>query len=185
MLSNNQRLKLEFFFSVLDVNGNGILQPDDFTLIGNRISDLIGHEIKSKQRLNLKVKSYRLFIQILTDIGKEQTELLLDEWIDFFDTHALEMPQKYVIRTVNYLFSIFDQDGDGYITKDEYLDMFKAYDLDVEDVEKGFRMLDENGDKQISKEELLTAFNDFFLSTEEDSPGNWIFGDWRVEKIVE
>jgi len=185
MLSNNQKLKLEFFFSVLDVNGNGILQPDDFTLIGDRISNLIGHEKKSKKRLNLKVKSYRLFIQILTDIGKEETELSVLEWVDFFNTHALEMPQKYVIRTVNYLFSIFDQDGDGFITEDEYLDMFKAYDLDVDDVEKGFKMLDENDDKQISKEELLSAFNDFFLSEDDDAPGNWIFGDWRLEKVVE
>lgn len=184
MLSANQKQKLEFFFSVLDVNGNGILQPDDFTIVGERISDLIGFGPKSKKRLNLKVKSYRIFIQVLTDIGKDQTELSLEEWIAFFENHALTQPQKYVIRTVNYLFSIFDQDGDGFITKEEYMDMFQAYQLDMDDVEKGFSNLDVNDDKQISKEELLSSFNDFFLSSDSDAPGNWIFGDWRVEKAA-
>jgi hypothetical protein len=147
MLSEIQKQKLVYFFSVLDINGNGVLQPDDFTNVGDRISDLIGYGKKSKKRLKLKVKSYRLFIQVLTDIGKDQTELRLEEWVKFFEEHALEQPQKYVVRTVNYLFSIFDQDGDGFITQDEYMDMFKAYDLDMEDVEKGFGQLDLNADK--------------------------------------
>lgn len=184
MSSAIQQRKLEYFFSVLDLNGNGILQPDDFTIVGDRISDLIGLPKKSKKRLHLKVRSYRLFIQILTDIEKEKTELNKSEWLSFFTELEVEHSQKYISRTVSYLFSIFDQNGDGLITEDEYLDMFKAYDLNLEHVAMGFKLLDLNGDAQLSKEELLSAFHDFFLSTDPDAPGNWIFGDWQTESVT-
>ena len=60
------------------------------------------------------------------------------------------------------------------------MDMFKAYGLYMSVAKKAFDMLDLNSDKQISGGELVKAFEDFFLSEDENAPGNWIFGDWRV-----
>mgnify|MGYP006274069733 CR=1 FL=1 len=182
MLSDIQEKKLRHFFDVMDDNDNRVLQPDDFTSVASKISDILGHPKHSTHRLQLQVRSYRLFIQLLTDIGKEETNITLDEWLELFDRilHGkATFIKSYVYRTASYIFSMFDQNNDRYITKDEYQDMFKVYDIDMKYLDMGFRKLDFNDDGQISKTELISGFSDFFLSSDPEAPGNWIFGDYQ------
>lgn len=171
--------KLKHFFSVLDRNGNGVLQPDDFSLIGDSISDMTNQPPRSRERLSLKVRSYRIFIQILTDLEKEEAELSMSEWLFFCENFAFKKTKEYIHRTTQYIFSLFDQDGDGFIDVDEYQDMFKAYGLDMNQSQQAFDALDLNGDGKISNNEMTAAFEDFFLSKNENAPGNIIFGEWR------
>lgn len=178
-MTDVQKQKITHFFNVLDNNGNGILEKDDFELVGETMSDIIGLDDNSVVRLELKLRAHRLFVQILKDIEKEQAELTLDEWIQFFDDVVLSQPNDYINQSATYLFSLFDQDMDGHIDEREYLDMFKAYGLYMSVAKKAFDLLDINGDGRISGGELVKAFEDFFMSPDEKAPGNWIFGDWR------
>lgn len=183
-MTDLQKNKLLHFFNVLDRNGNGLLQHDDFEMVGESISDIIGHKEHSTNRLELKWRAQRLFIGILRDIDKEEAELSKDEWLKFFQEVVLAKPNDYINQSSTYLFSLFDQDGDGFIDQKEYLDMFKAYGLYTSTAKRAFDMLDLNDDAQISGGELVQAFEDFFLATDEDAPGNWIFGDWRNLSIT-
>ncbi len=178
-MTDVQKQKITHFFNVLDNNGNGILEKDDFELVGETMSDIIGLDDNSVVRLELKLRAHRLFVQIVKDIEKEQAELTLDEWIQFFDDVVLTQPNDYINQSATYLFSLFDQDMDGHIDEREYLDMFKAYGLYMSVAKKAFDLLDINGDGRISGGELVKAFEDFFMSPDEKAPGNWIFGDWR------
>ncbi len=175
-----QKQKIQHFFNVLDNNGNGVLEKDDFELIGETMSDIIGYSTNARERLLLKLKAHGLFVQILKDINKEEAELSPEEWERFFEEVVLSKPNDYVNQSSTYLFSLFDQDGDGYIDEREYLDMFKAYGLYMSVAKKAFDMLDINGDGRISGGELVKAFEDFFMSPDEKAPGNWIFGDWKL-----
>lgn len=174
-----QEQKIIHFFKVLDSNGNGTLEGNDFEMIGENMSSIIGYTEKSRERLKLKLKAHGLFIQILNDMKKDEAQLSQAEWVQFFDEVVLSKPNDYINQSSTYLFSLFDQDGDGYIDEQEYIDMFKAYGLYMSVAKKAFDLLDLNGDKRISGGELVKAFEDFFLSSNEDSAGNWIFGDWR------
>jgi len=174
-----QQHKLLHFFHVLDHDGNGILEEEDFTLLADSICDRIGHAKQSRERLALKVRAYGLFLSILGDLDKQQATISSEEWLMFFDTYVLARSNDYIYRASGYLFSLFDQDGDGYIDQNEYLDMFKAYGLYTANVMIAFDKLDLNGDKRISNQELIKAFSEFFLSSDPEAPGNWIFGDWR------
>jgi Ca2+-binding EF-hand superfamily protein len=175
-----QRYKILHFFHVLDRDGNGVLEEKDFTLVGNGISDQIGHASDSRERLSLKAKSYSLFLHILDNLKKTQATLSTEEWLMFFENFVLVKPNLYIHKTSDYLFSLFDQDGDGFLDKLEYLDMFKVYGLYAAHAMKVFDLMDLNSDEKISKQELVKAFNEFFLSSESDIAGNWIFGDWRI-----
>lgn len=177
-MTDLQQQKITHFFNVLDNDGNGLLEPDDFELIGNGISNIIGYAEQSVERLELKLRAHKLFVQILRDIDKKEAEITLKEWVQFFEIIVLNSPNDYVNQSSTYLFSLFDQDGDGYIDEREYLDMFKAYGLYVSTAKKAFDLLDLNGDGKLSGGELVTAFEDFFLSDDPNKPGNWIFGDW-------
>lgn len=170
--------KWHYFFSVLDTDRNGVLQPSDFILVADRISDLVLFQDPDKLS-NLTSKSYRLFIQITTDIQKEETTITRDEWIKFFSEVVLARPVKYITTTARYIFSLFDQDGDGYISRDEYLNMLQAYGLNLDEIEDNFALLDLDDDGFISKFEMVQAFEAFFLSNNRSDPGNWIYGDWK------
>ena len=174
-----QRQKIIHFFHVLDNNGNGMLEKDDFELVGEAMSNIIGLDENSVVRLDLKLRAHRLFVLILKDVGKEEAVLALDEWIKFFEEVVLAKPNDYINQSATYVFSLFDQDMDGHIDEREYLDMFKAYGLYMSVAKKAFDMLDLNGDGRISGGELVKAFEDYFLSSDDKAPGNWIFGDWR------
>lgn len=170
--------KWHYFFSVLDTDRNGVLQPSDFLLVADRMSDLVQFS-RAEQKTSLSSKSYRLFVQITTDIGKEETTLTREEWIEFFKGIVLGRPSRYISTTAKYIFSLFDQDEDGYLSRNEYQDMIRAYGLNLDEIEDNFALLDLNDDGFISKYEMIQAFEAFFLSNNREDPGNWIFGDWK------
>ncbi|MEM6642018.1 MAG: EF-hand domain-containing protein [Bacteroidota bacterium] len=174
-----QKNKIIHFFNVLDHDGNGILEQEDFELVSEAICDLRGLEKNATERLNLGIKAHGIFVQVLKDLNKDTAIIRREEWVKFFDNEILAKSQEYVNNVCSYLFSIFDQDGDGFIDEEEYLDMFRAYGLYTAQAKKAFDLLDLNGDGKISEQELIKAFTDFFYATDEKAAGNWIFGDWR------
>lgn len=173
-----QEQKIVHFFRVLDRNDNSVLEEDDFTLVGEALSDEIGLDRHSTARLSIKVKSYRLFLQILEDLGKETASLTRVEWLAFFQQKVLSGPNEYIHQTGDYLFSLFDQDKNGFIDRKEYLDMFHAYGLYKANSAKAFDLIDLDGDGLISREELIQAVDEFFQSSDPGAAGNWIFGNW-------
>lgn len=174
-----QEQKIAHFFRVLDRNDNGILEEGDFTMVSDGLSDEMGHGKNSAARLTLKVKSYDLFLQILKDMGKHEASLTMEEWVEFFEKNVLLKSNNYIHQTSDYLFSLFDQDENGYINRKEYMDMFHAYGLYKANSAKAFDLIDLDGDEQISRQELIKAFVEFFQSSDPEAAGNWIFGHWN------
>lgn len=180
-----QKTKILHFFNVLDHDGNGILEQEDFELVCESICDIRELPKNSTERLNLGIKSHVIFVQVLKDLDKGTAIIRKEEWLKFFERQILSRSEDYISKVSTYLFSIFDQDGDGFIDEKEYLDMFKAYGLYTAPAKKAFDLLDLNSDGLLSKEELIKAFEEFFFAKDEKAPGNWIFGDWRNELTEE
>lgn len=182
MLTEVREKKLSYLFDILDANKDEVLQPDDFSLVADRMSDILGYQENSKERLKLKLKSLRLFVQLLIDMDKENTSISKNEWLRLFGSES-PMPPKtaknYIYRTASYVFHLFDQNEDRVITRNEYLDMFRIYNIDLSYSEIGFEKLDENKDDMITLEEMTTGFKDFLMSSRPDAAGNWIFGNWK------
>lgn len=185
MLTHLQSAKLRHFFNVLDYNKNGVLQMKDFDRVGvNLCLNFNVHE-GDDQYDKLIEKSRRLFYQILKDLNKsKEASISMAEWIKLFDIIIAEQDMeklKYYIKlTTFYIFDLFDQDKNGILSLDEYVDMFTVYHIDVKYSAKSFLKLDTNDDDSISKVELFNAITDFFISDDQDAGGNWIFGNWDV-----
>lgn len=182
MLTEVRRKKLSYLFNILDSNKNELLQPDDFSQVAEKMSDSLNFEENSKERLRLKLKSLRLYVQLLTDMEKEDVSITRDEWLGLFGSRNTISPKaakKYIFRTAAYIFTLFDQNEDHIISKKEYYDMFKIYDIDMKYSEMGFEKLDQNHDGQITLSEMVNGFRDFLMSSNPDASGNWIFGDWQ------
>lgn len=181
-MSDIRKQKLTYLFQILDSDRNGILEPDDFVLVAERISDMLQIGQEDNQRLQLRFKATRIYMDLLQDMGKTVVDMNNNEWYSYFasdeesDTSAAK---RYIFRTASYIFMLFDQNGDKQISKREYQDMFGVYQIDLEHSEYAFDQLDTNHDGQISMAEMVDAFEDFFLSLDPDAAGNWIFGNWK------
>jgi len=176
-----QRQKLLHFFNLLDHDGNGVLQPNDFLLVSDNISDIMGYENNSTNRFELQLKAMGLFLEILRGIESKEAEVTPEKWLAYFHDKVFDAPNETIDKVARYLFDLFDQDNDGAIDEHEYLDMFKAYDLYSANAKMAFDQLDLNKDERISQGELIKAFEDFILSDDKKSPGNWLFGDWSKD----
>lgn len=178
-----QRHKLLHFFHVMDHDGNGVLEEEDFTLVAESLANHMGLTASSRARLELKVKAYGLFLHVLSDMKATEARITEARWLDFGEAFILDVSNGYIQQSCTYLFSLFDQDRDGFIDEREYLAMFHAYDLYTANAKMAFDRLDRNSDGRISGEELVQAFTEFFMSSDPDAPGNWIFGDWRKDEF--
>ncbi|MEQ9307246.1 MAG: EF-hand domain-containing protein [Marinoscillum sp.] len=187
MLTEVRRKKLSYLFDILDANKNGLLQPDDFAAVAEKICNILEFDGSSTERLQLKLKSLRLYVQLLTDMNKEDVSISKPEWLELFGSRTMINPKtakKYIFRTAAYIFNLFDQNGDRIISKEEYLDMFRIYNIDLEYSEIGFQKIDENSDGQITLSEMIAAFRDFLMSSNPEAAGNWIFGNWDTSQAA-
>ncbi len=184
MLKPVQEKKLTHFFNILDHNKNGKLEENDFEGIGVNICINLAISPNAKEYDYLVTKSKDLYYQLIKDLGKQSGEsIVLEEWLNYFDEEIISaknvtLLKNYIQITVRYVFDLYDQDHDGLITVEEFVDMFTIYGLDSKYTAKSFIRLDANHDEVISKSELIQAVKDFFVSSDPEADGNWIFGKW-------
>ncbi len=189
MLTKVQYQKLSHFFNVLDHNRNGMLQEDDFVGVAENLCTDIGVSLGSKEYYRHLAISKKLFSIFLENVSVEGDTITKEDWINYFENKVLgandfHILNFYIKLTTKYIFDLFDQNLDGRISIDEYLDMFTIYRIDVKYSAKSFLRLDANRDEFISKQELVNAVFDFFVSDDPEADGNWIFGNWETASPV-
>jgi Ca2+-binding EF-hand superfamily protein len=180
MLTLLQINKLERFFYILDFDRNGIIQKDDFEAIAENLCILWGlkeGEIEYQKVLNRFSADWDKFnFYVNNNAGKASWE----DWKRFAEDVLVggskELFDNYVEEFTGELFDNFDTDKDGYISLDEFIDLFVAYRIEVRFAAKSFRNLDTSKDGQISRGELIEAVKQFFRSDDPDASGNWLFG---------
>lgn len=189
MFSEFQKKKIAYFFKLLDLNRNGLLQFNDFSDMAELVRVKLGFEERSKDHKKIADKATRLFHQFLDDISPAEHQSISEaEWVDFFqgklggkyDEDTIEEYQELIFQ---YVFDFFDHNHDGFITKNEYQMFFEIFGADQEYFEKSFGLLDKNGDQKISRYEMLASIEEFLISDDPASSGNWTFGNWESEPI--
>jgi Ca2+-binding EF-hand superfamily protein len=181
-MNNFQKQKLIHLFSLLDINLNGYLQLNDFEIISERLAIKAEVEIgKDKHRVIVE-KCVGLFYKLTKDIpNASRQQILLSDWESFFQDVVLkpgaeDVLDEYVDLFFDFIFKIFDENNDGYISKKEYADIFEVYGLNDEFINEAFDTLDSFKDGRLSRYELKNAIETFFISDDETEKGNHIFG---------
>ncbi len=184
MLSLVQTKKLTHLFNILDMDKNGVLQEKDFLNVGKNICVALDWQPNGLDYQDVMEKCRHIYKMIFTHVPhKEHDAITLDLWLHYFD-FGLSIDEDMVINDIvslflNKVFEIFDQNHDGCITEDEYVNMFKIYGLDITYSEKGFESLDTDGNDKITKAELKDGLIEFFTSSNVEAKGNWAFGSWH------
>lgn len=180
MLTTLQKNKLERFFYILDYDRNGYIEKEDFIGTAENLCILWGiyeGDRAYEQIMNRYEESWEKFTFY---IGIEGDRVNWDHWIKFAEevivNGDVQMYDRYVEEFVGEIFDNFDKDKDGYISLDEFIDLFVSYHIEVRYSAKSFRKLDINKDGFISRGELIEGVKQYFRSDDPNAPGNWLFG---------
>ena len=189
MLTELQKNKLTHYFNVLDYDKSGTLEKKDFISIGENLSVLWGFPPDSPEHQASIKRCSQIWKDFHQFIGKEDDEQAsLSDWLDFADKHIVngsdELYERHIHKVAMEIIDLFDTNADGFLSLNEYLDLFMAYRIEIKYSAKAFTKLDTNKDDLISREELLQAIKDFFRSDDESVPGNWLFGFWQNAQWV-
>ncbi|MEM9896066.1 MAG: EF-hand domain-containing protein [Bacteroidota bacterium] len=175
--------KVGYFFRILDLNGNGFLQGDDFEEMAAKIIKIMKLEEGSYRERKVKEKALKLFQTLAKDMNPfSYNQITEQEWINFFLSYVINDEERlndYKELIFNFMFDFFDQNRDGFINKAEYQDFFKIFGLDQSFVDDAFDKLDHSKVQKVSRYDLMAALEDYFTSTEEEVKGNWVFGNWQ------
>ncbi|MEQ8713173.1 MAG: EF-hand domain-containing protein [Cyclobacteriaceae bacterium] len=182
MISDYQKRKLTHLFTLLDINKNGYLQLGDFMSIADTLRKKMQLSEHSSHYQALCDSCKRLYDKFKEEICQPTKKTIsLEEWINYF-TDVLdsdrreEIVETYKVLIYSFLFDVFDDNNDGYISKEEYGEMYEIYNIDDAGIEEAFKSIDLYVDGRLSKYELINAIEVFLTSDEPKDRGNLIFG---------
>ena len=181
-MTRKQRYRLTYLFRLYDYDRNGCLDIDDIASVIEKVEDRMS-SMRARERWKYEKivdKAVKFFHKLLREIphdGEQQIEL--SRWIQFFEAQMEEDEylEEYVEMMINFMFDLFDEDNDGYISEEEYEFFYEIFDIDKESFQNAFSNLDLNNDNRVSRYEMIRQLEAYFmddLANGDDS--NEVFG---------
>ncbi len=175
MASELQQKKWANMFNMFDVNGDGKIEQTDFDQFHSRLYEMrgIGPGDAQFDELNGRFAGFSQALQQATN----SKSITIADWLAFF-THVAASPEIYErVRPISEaIFSLWDLNGDGHVSLQEYRKLCTVMRLDEKYADQIFAKLDLNQDKRITVDELITLSDEFFVGDDPDAPGNLFFG---------
>ena len=181
MLTDIQTRKLTKLFRLYDANNDGVLVQQDFTTLAVRLANL---------RQNLRASSQ--YPQILAHLQQDwvclceaadrnrDARITLEEWLSYYDRVLNDIKQyaSRVVALLTLLFDAFDQDDDGQISEQEWINLLSLFNVLPIYASSIFLNLDIDQDGALNQDELLNLIHDFFYIDEPSAPANFMFGPY-------
>ncbi|UXP33462.1 EF-hand domain-containing protein [Reichenbachiella agarivorans] len=184
MLSPLQIKKQTHFYKILDFDRSGTIERDDFEAIGENLCIVRDFDMDTPEYETVMGMTSGIWNKLVPFVEGDQGTL--EQWLQFMtvllDPKNEESYNKYVLNFTSTLFKLFDLNDDGYISQNEYIDLFIGMRIEVRFAPKAFKNLDDNHDGKLSQDEVLYSVNEFMKSSNPSARGNWLFGGWESDE---
>ncbi|XVS60486.1 EF-hand domain-containing protein [Actinosynnema sp. CA-299493] len=185
MLNELLKRKLAHLFALLDVDDDGTIDRMDYTASADRLVTAFGYAPGSPESERVRDRYTRLWEAVTLPMDTDGDERVdVEEYssgMDRFVTTSEEGYRTHIAPVADAFYDLMDVDGDGRITRTEYVRMAaSAFRLSEEAGNAAFDKLDLDGNGSLDRAELHIANEQFFRGTEENAKGNWIFGPIAV-----
>ena len=178
-LTADEQVMLARRFAVIDIDGNGVWQRDDYQLLTRRLCETFGHPVDSAAGQAVATGQRALFDALLShmDVDGDQ-EITPDEFAAALGHTITDRPGfDTAVRTVaRTLLQIADRDGNGALDPGEYARLAAAYGASPKEAARAFDRLDQDRNGMLDTAELALAISQFFTSRDPDACGNVAFG---------
>ncbi len=181
-----QKQKLIHMFELLDVDGNGVLEYEDFRMVVDTMAAERGWNSANRRYRSLVASNRRLWKMISRPIDiDDDGSITLIEWLAFHIRAFVSSPQHENFKpefssalsaTAKFFCDMLDSDGDGKVSLEDYILFCGAYNVGPDEARQAFALFDRDGSGDITQEEVEAMVKEFYLSEDPESLGNRFFG---------
>jgi Ca2+-binding EF-hand superfamily protein len=167
--------KLGSDFDALDANGDGVLNRQDLVSRVEATRAALGPLADQSKYAALERATLQWWDRFAKSTGKARDqEVNREEYIRAYQELDSATVNAAVIPFVDALYDYVDIDGNQRLTREEFLAIARAWNL--QDPEASFSSLDEDGSGELSKQEFQKFMQDFYTSTDPNARGNNLNG---------
>jgi Ca2+-binding EF-hand superfamily protein len=174
-----ERTILERRFAVIDTDGNGVWQRDDYQLLTERLCETFGHAADSVACRAVATAQQTLFDTMLSYMDANgDREISREEFVTAVGLDIANRPgfDAAVGATARSLIQVADADGNGALDPGEYARLAAVYGARADQAERAFGQLDQDRNGVLDVSELTAAISQFFASRDPGVQGNVAFG---------
>jgi Ca2+-binding EF-hand superfamily protein len=170
--------KFNSLFGWFDQGGDGKLSHDDFQAMTGLFTRLVpeGDHANATGIRNAFEEWWQLLLEHGDSDGDGQVSQ--QEFITVMEANVTspEHFERAVLAIIDSLMKALDTNGNGVLSRDEYVHMYSALGIPPQHSGEAFKKLDRDDDGVISQEEFRMAISEFYLSADPEAPGNWLIG---------
>ena len=178
-LTAGERTMLERRFAVIDTDGNGMWQRDDYQLLAQRLCETFGHTADSAAGREVASALRALFDTMLSHMdANDDAQISRDEFVASLG-RAIKDRMSFdtaVGAAAQTLIRMADQDGNGVLDAGEYARLAAVYGAQADEAERAFGRLDQDRNGVLDTSEFTHAISQFFTSRDPHAHGNLTFG---------
>ena len=179
MLTELQKRKLAAYFKRYDVDQNGLIERADFERMADNACEIYGLPRDSTAHQASRASFGQAWESLRRVADKnEDDSISLEEFMDALEV-ILEDKQHYdqfVLGTVVSQLQHLDRDGDGRLSREEFVALEMVFNGTREAAADVFQRLDRDKDGYVTTQELVQGVKEFFYSDDPHAPGNWLAG---------
>lgn len=161
MAASSLQAKTEAWFTMLDVDGDGVITAEDYDQLADRVvSRFEGADTSKIQEVKREYRNVWEGLARAADADRDG-QVTRDE----FAAVAMNLsPEGWDngVRLAAAEFSLADVNGDGYLDRDELSRLIQAYGAAANDADKITRALDKDGDGRVSQQEYEAAVRQYY-----------------------
>ena len=147
---------MKWRFDVLDVDKSGIFNPADLTIAAKNLATYRNEGSDEEKHYFEVFKA----VSLVDEKGSIE-----EEFIERTKKFVSQPDAKECVKGfVDMFFKIMDADKDGVVSYEEFLQFYKAFNMEEEMIDLLFSSADTNGDGVIDYKEMYDNFVKFFFS---------------------
>ncbi|MFC5826610.1 EF-hand domain-containing protein [Nonomuraea insulae] len=171
---------LALVFAALDTTGDGRLSAADFITRADQMCAALAPDPSSASHQSVQqgFAAWWEHLRAGADVDQDGS-VSSEEYLATAGTRAADTGEdlaRVVLALAGPLFDAADTDGDGTISRPEYVRFYTALNLDGKIGEDAFTRLDIDGDGSISQQEFFGGIRAIFTSNDPGDPGTWMLG---------
>jgi len=163
--------KIRTAFYRLDVDGDGVVSQQDFELIAEKVIKV--GQFTGSRADEIRDNYLELWNKYFKRDGDEGT---VEAFLLNFKNHGKSDLALVVTEQYGLFFDAVDNNNDGLIQLQEFINYYDALGINEEIAKKSFQGLDTNRDGVLSRDEFVTAAKDFSILEEPRFPADLLFG---------
>jgi hypothetical protein len=162
MLTQSQRGALSRWFDLLDADGNGVIEANDYDVMARRVCQSFAYGVDTERYERVQ----RIYLNLWFLLsGGADGGIDRERFVTWYAEYLVGLPDGYdgvMAPVVDAVFEMVDANGDGRVDLDEFSRLFEAYGIEPAEAARVFADVDRDRDGYVSRHELHAAAHQLY-----------------------